>query len=64
MNILNVLSVQLQEHCGYGQVIDYYGQDEASRCQEWVDGPDLAVDIQCTFRRPCLIRIVPLTQEI
>jgi hypothetical protein len=64
LNILNVLSVQLQEHSGYSQVFDYHGQDEASRCQEWVDGPDLAVDIQCTFRRPCLIRIVPLTQEI
>jgi hypothetical protein len=36
LNILNVLSVQLQEHSGYGQVIDYYGEDEASRCQEWV----------------------------
>jgi hypothetical protein len=44
LNILNVLSVQLQEHSGYGQVIDYYGEDEAIRCQEWVDGLDLAVD--------------------
>jgi len=64
LNILNVLSVQLQEHSGYGQVIDYYGEDEASGCQEWVNGLDFAVDIQCTFRRPCLIRKVPLTQEI
>ena len=44
MNILNVLSVQLQEHSGYGHAIDYYG-DEAGRCQEWVDGLDLAVEI-------------------
>jgi hypothetical protein len=45
LNILNVLSVQLPEHSGYGQAIDYYGNDEAGRCQEWVDGLDLAVEI-------------------
>jgi hypothetical protein len=44
LNILNVLCVQLQERSGCGQAIDYYG-DEAGRCQEWVDGLDLAVEI-------------------
>lgn len=45
MNILNVLSVHLQEHSGYGQAIEFYGDDEVGRCQEWADDLDLAVEI-------------------
>lgn len=45
MNILNVLSIHLQEYSGYGQVIDYYWDDEVGRCQEWADDLDLAVEL-------------------